>query len=219
MSIAPGGDPGGCGCDMVAQNSCFENGGEWSDVYCACTSPIVIDVAGDGFNLTSAASGVSFDITSDGAPDRISWTAADADDAWLVLDRNGNGLIDNGQELFGSFAPQPAPPKGEMKNGFVALRLYDWKGYGGNEDGMIDRRDRLFQSLRLWQDRNHNGVSEREELHALPELGVESISLDYRESRRRDGAGNVFRYRAKVYGKRGADLGRWAWDVFLQVAR
>jgi hypothetical protein len=67
----------------------------------------------------------------------------------------------------------------------------------------------------LWRDANQNGVSDRGELHGLWEFVIEKISLDYRELRRRDQYGNEFRYRAKVYGKDGTELGRWAYDVFL----
>ena len=69
--------------------------------------------------------------------------------------------------------------------------------------------------MRLWRDANHDGVSQQGELYPLPSLGVGSISLDYKETVRRDRHGNVFRYRAKAYGASGNNLGRWAYDVFL----
>jgi hypothetical protein len=222
-SIAPGGGGigGGCNCDATEAYNCQNTGGYWDDSVCGCSlhSPIVIDVAGNGFDLTAASAGVSFDLTSDGTPERLSWTAANSDDAWLALDRNGNGTVENGQELFGNFTPQPAPPAGAERNGFLALAVYDRTGNGGNADGVIDSRDTVFASLRLWQDTNHNGVSEPGELYTLPSLDVTVLHLSYKESKRTDAHGNAFRYRAKVGDTKGARVGRWAWDVFLVGAR
>jgi hypothetical protein len=143
----------------------------------------------------------------------MAWTAATADDAFLVLDRNHNELIDDGTELFGNLTPQSGWPE---PNGFIALGDYDNFNAGGNADGLIDSKDSIFLNLRLWQDTNHNGVSESWELFTLPQLGIETISVNYKLSSRTDQYGNRFRYRAKVFGS--GTSARYAWDVIFVSA-
>jgi hypothetical protein len=172
----------------------------------AC-SPIVVDVNGDGVELTAAWDGVKFDLSGRGRALQIAWTAPGTDDGWLALDRDGNGAIDSGRELFGDRTPQP--PLSE-RSGYGALAMYD-----DDRNGVIDRKDAIWPALVIWQDRNHDGVSAAEELLALDAAGIAQFELAYRHSGRRDRNGNLFRYRAKVVGEGESLVGRWTYDVFL----
>lgn len=201
-----GGDPGDPTCDLGEG----ENGGP--------CSPIILDLSGNGFFLTSAQNGVKFDISGDGSPIQIAWTVSGSDNAFLALP-GSDGLVHNGKELFGNFTPQPPSAH---PNGFAALAVYDKPANGGNGDGIIDARDKIFASLRVWVDANHDGICQPEELHTLPSLGVESLSLNYHPSMRRDQFGNLFRYRSRVNPedpKADPEVGRTAYDVFLTTSK
>jgi hypothetical protein len=152
--------------------------------------PVVVDLGKNNWDFTSAAEGVLFDIDGTGTAKFIAWTAASSDDGFLVLDRNQNGTIDSGRELFGDATAQ-APS--ETRNGFLALAAFD-----DNQDGIISSIDGVFAALRIWVDRNHNGASEADELTSLADNKIVAIDLDYKESRRQDRNGNELRYRTRV---------------------
>lgn len=177
-----------------------------------CSSPIILDVTGEGFFLTNAENGVKFDLMGEGTVHQTGWTAKGANNAFLALP-GADGLVHDGRQLFGNFTSQPSS---STPNGFAALAVYDQPANGGNGDGIIDARDAIFSSLRLWIDANHDGVSQPDELFTLPSLGINSISLNYKLDERRDQYGNLFSYRAQVNaGTSAAGTGRMAYDVFL----
>lgn len=170
----------------------------------------MVSLRSGNFDLTSLENGVEFDLNGDGTTELTPWSQPQSDDTFLVLDRNRNGIVDSGSELFTDSSPQHPS---ERPSGFNALAIYDDRLNGGNEDGRIDPSDAFFSELRLWRDANHDGVSSPEELLTLDEVGLLSISLQFRETSRRDRYGNWFRYWAEATWRSGAS--RPVWNVFF----
>lgn len=118
-------------------------------------------------------------------------------------------------ELFGNMTEQPPAT---VQNGFLALAEFDKPQNGGNGDGVIDEHDAVFGRLRIWIDRNHDGLSEPCELFTLTSLGIERLDLHYHEFRYQDEFGNVYRYRSRVHKENDRSrAGSWAYDVLLRV--
>jgi len=152
---------------------------------------------------------VLFDLRNDGHPDCYSWPVIGSGNAFLVLDRDADHVIDSGDELFGNWTPLPgqaAPPtrKDNDWNGFLALAAYDLPTNGGDLDGVLDKDDAIWSKLKLWID-THCALTpsqpcsaRRSELHALEEFGITSISLTYEGSSKVDAYGNVFRFASRV---------------------
>ena len=155
-------------------------------------TPIILDLDRNNFHLTGLGDPAEFDLDSDGLLDQIGWTSADQLDAFLYMDRNGNGVVDDGSELFGDATRLMTGLR--ATNGFIALAELDAGLVGGNENGLVDLDDPLFSQLLIWIDSNHNGFSESEELISLEESGVVAIDLDYRIHWRIDQHGNRFAF-------------------------
>jgi len=163
-------------------------------------TPIIIETGRQSWDLTSAADGVVFDFWGDGHPIGLSWTAATSGNAFLACldcwkDLPDTGLIESGKNLFGNLTEQPPS---DHRNGFLALAEFDKPENGGNGDGIIDKHDAVYSKLLLWVDENHDGISQPNELHTLPELGVFSIALQYHSEPFVDQYGNRFRYRGTL---------------------
>jgi hypothetical protein len=203
------GDGDCCPGDICVTGSCSLPEGD----------PIIVDLSGAGFPLTNVQNGVKFDFFAKGKPIQMAWTAVGSHDGWLALDRNGNGRIDNGTELFSNVSPQPNSGT-ESKLGFRALAVYDQPASGGNGDGVIDQRDAVFSKLLVWVDKNHDGISEPGELLTLQQAGIQSISVHYEFSNWTDVYGNQFRYRSKIAFAGGGPAGdHYAYDVILVTAK
>jgi len=198
-------------CNAYCWTSCIGSYCPPGNPWC----PILVDLENDGIHLTGIDDPVWFDIDADGDADLISWT--DRSEGMLALDRNGNGTIDDGGELFGNATRLANGTR--AANGYAALAEFDSWQLGGNSDGAIDSADAIFSSLRMWTDLNHYGISQPDELQTLPKAGIERLDLDYKESRRTDHYGNQFRFLGRAWkeNRRGVVHPVLTWDVFFLI--
>jgi hypothetical protein len=170
--------------------------------------PLVVNLGKGAWSLTGLAEPVRFDMDADGAAEEMGWTSPDSSLAFVSLDRNANGVIDDGGELFGEYTVKR---NGELAaNGFEALQQYD-----GNLDGRVDDADGVWQTLLLWTDRNHDGVSQLDELVPIGKSGIAALETSYRAERRRDRFGNQFRLASRV--QRTNDSEAKYFDIFFVV--
>ena len=147
----------------------------------ATISPLILDLDGDGVETISKSVGIHFDHNGNHFSETTGWVGKD--DGLLVLDRNGNGKIDNGGELFGNNTQLTNGNK--AANGFAALVEFD-----SNHDGKINASDTAFNQLRVWKDSDSNGVVSNGELLSLDTAGVQSLSTAYTTQNQTDAQGN-----------------------------
>lgn len=214
------GDP--CNMNQTEQDCTVPCSWESGTCFTPPPSPIIIDTDKSAkYELTSAAQGVIFDIDGDGDVEQISWTPPGSTIAFLAVDRDGDGLITSGKELFGN-ATWPG-----ARNGFDALAQMSMATNGGIARHSVSSDDPLYASLLLWTDRNHNGISEPAELRPASEL-ISDIGLGYQLRKKVDEFGNAFAFRGWVHirTKEGRNASkdfadnkgrlRHIWDVYFK---
>lgn len=146
--------------------------------------PLALDLDGNGIRTVAANqfSGSLFDHDGDGIRTASGWVGKE--DGLLVYDRNGDGIINNGSELFGDATH--LKNGGTAEHGFAALADLD-----DNGDGKIDAADKAFSSLRVWRDLNQDGISQEGELLTLEQAKVQSLSTQFSNTNRSLGDGNT----------------------------
>jgi len=174
-------------------------------------SPIILSLGGS-YSLSGANDPVVFDIDGDGQPDSMGWTARGSNDVFLALDRNEDGRINSGRELFGDATI--LRNGSEARNGFEAMKDFD-----DNRDGRLDRHDPVWSRLLVWRDENHDGVSTPSEVGNLTQTGVTGIGLAYEWNGRTDRHGNEFRFEARLDVDPGSRVHRKVYDIYFVVLR
>ena len=146
------------------------------------TSPLIVDLDGDGVETMSVANGIYFDHDGNGFAENTGWVGKD--DGLLVRDINGNGQIDNGTELFGNNSVLSNGQK--AANGFEALKDLD-----SNNDGVFNNQDTAWNEVKVWKDSNSNGIVDEGELLTMEQAGITGFDLNYQSQSRDDANGNA----------------------------
>ena len=160
---------------------------DWMDLYRKMLirqyDPLTLDLDGNGIETlaSNGHKGALFDHSNDGIRTATGWVSKD--DGLLVHDRNGDGVVNNGGELFGD---NTLLKNGERAtNGYQALADLDENG-----DGKVDAADSAFAKLRVWRDLNQDGISQEGELLTLNEAKVKALNLANKNADRDLGNGN-----------------------------
>lgn len=175
--------------------------------------PVGIDLQGNGFKLTGPNPPIHFDLDADGDTDHTSWTRQETKDGFLVFDRNQNGKIDDGRELFGNAAPLMLSGS-VARHGYEVLDEFDLPALGGNGDGFIDGEDGIFEHLQVWLDKNRDAETQDDELKSLDEIGISAISLSYYRAEEEDQWGNLFRWWSPIFFSDGTSS--MSVDIFFE---
>ena len=172
-----------CGCDSRCP------------AYWECLSgcPLILDLDGDGFRFGGPENPVALDLFQTGVPEHFQWVLPNSDDAFLAMDLNRNGSIDDGTELFGNGTLVVTTGERAI-NGFQALSQYDTRLLGGNDDGTIDEDDLIWEKLVLWFDADADGQSFAGEVFSLEDVGVKSLDLIAIEQHKFDDNQNWLRF-------------------------
>ena len=152
--------------------------------------PLIIDLGQDGIHMRSDRA-IVFDYLGNGEHFLTQWVAPNGNEAFVFIDLNENGTVDNGTELFGdTMVLLEGNGKEVAKDGFEALTQYNQSVLGGNNDDNISADDLIWPQLKLWLDIDANGISTPDEIMTLDEANISTISLQTKESNRQDANGN-----------------------------
>lgn len=196
-----GGGGGGLLCQLWPD---FCNGKMNKDGAEDCqSSPIVIDMLNNGFQFSGPRGAIWFDLHGLGQFIHITWVLSFQDDYFLVQDINGNGVVDDGSELFGNGTRMLLHENYLAPNGFVGLAQYDNPLLGGNGDLYITEEDEVWKRLYLWKDGNADGHSTKFELLPIRNSFLQSIYVIPNHSNRRDEHGNHLKYWSTFSTKHG----------------